>query len=135
MVCSNDAHWHGHEDETPDDCRCYLQPCGRAVLPSSHLVWVLQVRGLQGAAWSKEQGRFEEMAAASEQLVEAYLELASKQLEQGGAGRRGGVQELAAARMHLRGVLKQSEGSFGGTPQHERLQELLQRVQQAEMRL
>jgi hypothetical protein len=64
------------------------------------------------------------MADASTQLCRAYLATA--------AAGQGGVRELAAGRMHLRGLLKQCEGSFEESEQYKQLQELLLQVVEAE---
>lgn len=64
------------------------------------------------------------MADASAQLCKAYLASA--------AADQGGVRELAAGRMHLKGLLKQCEVVFEEAEQFKQLQELLQEVVQAE---
>lgn len=64
------------------------------------------------------------MADASAQLCRAYL--AST------AAGQGGVRELAAGRMHLKGLLKQCEAAFEETADYKQLQGLLEEVVAAE---
>jgi hypothetical protein len=64
------------------------------------------------------------MADASAQLCRAYLATA--------AAGQGGVRELAAGRMHLKGLLKQCEAAFENTQEYMQLQGLLQEVVAAE---
>lgn len=84
----------------------------------------LQVRALSGsAAFKSDEARFVEVADASLALASAYTRLhqagASPAGPAGAAGAgaakplAGGARELAAARMHLRGVLKQCQPVFG----------------------
>lgn len=64
------------------------------------------------------------MATASIQLCVAYMASA--------AAAECGLRDLAAARMHLRGILKQCEESFGDDEQFQKMSELLQVVLAAE---
>jgi hypothetical protein len=64
------------------------------------------------------------MADASAQLCRAYLTTAA-------AAGQGGVRELAAGRMHLKGLLKQCE-AFEEAQEYRGLQGLLQEVVEAE---
>ncbi|KIY91721.1 putative Tetratricopeptide repeat like protein 27 [Monoraphidium neglectum] len=83
-----------------------------------------QVRALQGSPFAREPAAFAEMAAASAQMADAYLALV--------AVGQGGARDLSAARMHLRGVLRQAEEAFGGGEAHEKLQGKLREVEAAE---
>jgi len=80
-----------------------------------------QVRALQGGPYGRERAAFEAMGEASLHMADAYLRLA--------AGGQGGVRDLAAARMHLRGVLRQTEAEFGGSELHEQLEGKLREVE------
>lgn len=64
------------------------------------------------------------MAEASSQLCRAYLASA--------AAGQGGTRELAAARMHLKGLVKQCEVAFEERPEYQQLQGLLAEVTAAE---
>lgn len=64
------------------------------------------------------------MADASLALCEAYLSSAAS-----GAG---GLRELSAARMHLRGLLKQCEDAFEAHERYGQLAVLLARVMAAD---
>jgi hypothetical protein len=87
----------------------------------------LQVRGLAGTAFRSDAARFEEMAGASLALCRAYLAVSQSAAAVGRTG-PAVTRELAAARMHLRGVLKQCEASFSEAPAYLEMQELLQQV-------
>ncbi|GBF87798.1 hypothetical protein Rsub_00509 [Raphidocelis subcapitata] len=77
------------------------------------------VRALQGSSFARDRPAFEAMAGASLRLADAYARL-------------GAPRELAAARMHLRGVLRQSEAEFGGAELHAQLAAKLAEVEAAE---
>lgn len=64
------------------------------------------------------------MAAASLNLCRAYMAIA--------AAGQGGLRDFSAARLHLRGMLKQCEESFAETEHYQRMQSLLQDVVAAE---
>lgn len=64
------------------------------------------------------------MASATEHLCRAYLATA--------AAGQGGLRELSAARMQLRGLLKQSADLFEEQKQYRQLEHLLQDVLAAE---
>lgn len=87
----------------------------------------MQVRALQSSPFKSDPAAFAAMADASAQLCRAYLTSAAAAGQAGG-----GVRELAAGRMHLRGVLKQCEAAFEGSEDYVRLQALLQEVVEAE---
>ncbi|KAL6762659.1 hypothetical protein V8C86DRAFT_3173802 [Haematococcus lacustris] len=74
-----------------------------------------QVRGLTGTGYKSDEAKFIEMADASAALARAYIQLSTRSAGdgKGAASSAVAVRELAAARMHLRGVLKQCENSFG----------------------
>ncbi|KXZ52937.1 hypothetical protein GPECTOR_8g312 [Gonium pectorale] len=84
-----------------------------------------QVRALAGGAFKSDPARFAEYADASEQLGRAYL--ACFRL-----GRPGGVKDLAAGRMHLRGLLRTTAEAFGEHPATARLQALLEEITRLE---
>lgn len=84
----------------------------------------VQVRALQSSPYKSDADAFAAMADASAQLCRAYLVSA--------AAGTGGVRELAAGRMHLRGLLKQCEAVFEERHEYKQLQELLQQVVEAE---
>jgi hypothetical protein len=84
----------------------------------------LQVRALQSSPCKSDVEAFVAMADASAQLCRAYLASA--------AAGAGGARDLAAGRMHLRGLLKQCEDAFEGRPEYKQLQELLEQVVAAE---
>ncbi|GIL61603.1 hypothetical protein Vafri_16033 [Volvox africanus] len=86
---------------------------------------VKQVRGLSGAAFKSDPEKFLEYGEASEALCRCYLE-GYKQ------GRPGGLKDLAAARMHLRGVLRATAENFGEHPLTAKLQALLNEIMQLE---
>ena len=85
---------------------------------------VPQVRALQSSPYKSDPEAFAAMADASAQLCRAYLATA--------AAGQGGVRELAAGRMHLRGLLKQCEAAFEDREEYWQLQALLQQVVAAE---
>lgn len=106
---------------------------------------VAQVRALTGTSYKSDEAKFKEMAAASAALAKAYIKVyashtaSNATADPGATAAEGasasqfagvskaklqaGIKELAAARMHLRGVLKQCEASF---QEHEAWQELSQ---------
>ena len=75
---------------------------------------------MQGGPYSTDPEQFEQMAAASVTLCQAYLALCK-------AG-EGGARELSAARLHLRSVLKQCEEHFGETEVYQEMKQLLQEI-------
>lgn len=91
-----------------------------ACLPAA----ALQVRALQSTPFKSDPEHFSTMTKASINLCRAYMASAY-------AG-QGGLRDLSAARIHLRGVLKQCEDSFEGTEQYLQMQALLQEVLAAE---
>lgn len=91
------------------------------------LLCILQVRALQSSPFKSDPEAFAVMAEASEQLCKAYLATATAS---GVAG--GGLRELSAARMHLKGLLKQCEPAFEGEDRYKELQALLAEVVAAE---
>jgi hypothetical protein len=84
----------------------------------------LQARGLQGTAFRTDPAKFRELAAASLALCGAYLAL----YESG----RGSARDLAAARMHLAGLLSQARDGHEGAEEYGQLQALQQQVLEAE---
>lgn len=83
-----------------------------------------QVRALQSSPCKSDPDAFAAMAAATDHLCRAYLATA--------AAGQGGLRELSAARMQLRGLLKQCEDAFGEQQQYLQLQGLLGDVMAAE---
>jgi hypothetical protein len=83
-----------------------------------------QVRALQGGQYARERPAFEAMAEASLHMADAYLKLA--------ASGQGGPRDLAAARMHLRGVVRQAEAEFGGEELFGQLRAKLEEVEAQE---
>lgn len=91
------------------------------------LVWLLlplQVRALQSTPFKSDRDHFLVMASASISLCRAYLAAA--------AAGQGGLRDLAAARMHLRGMLKQCEERFADEAACRDMEQLLQEVVDAE---
>ncbi len=86
-----------------------------------------QVRALTGTSYKSDEKRFVEMAEASVDLAQAYVRLYTASAGASATG-AGAVRELAAARMHLRGVLKQCEQAFGEHEAWRRMDEVLQQV-------
>lgn len=82
------------------------------------------MRALQSSPYKSDAEAFAAMADASAHLCRAYLASAASGV--------GGVRELAAGRMHLRGLLKQCEAAFEVSVEYKELQELLQQVVAAE---
>jgi len=79
-----------------------------------------QVRALQSTPFKAEDDAFSAMAAASLGLCRAY---------QGSvAAGQGGLSELSAARMHLRGLLKQCEAAFEDHVLYKQLQDMLEEI-------
>lgn len=91
---------------------------------SSQEARLKQVRALQSSPYKSDAEAFVAMADASAQLCRAYLASA--------AAGAGGARDLAAGRMHLRGLLKQCEDAFKGQSEYKQLQELLEQVVAAE---
>lgn len=89
-----------------------------------------QVRGLTGTGYKSDEAKFIEMADASAALARAYIQLSTRSAGdgKGAASSAVAVRELAAARMHLRGVLKQCENSFGEHAAWRQLDSLLAEV-------
>jgi len=98
-----------------------------------------QVRALAGSSYKSDEAKFKEMADASTALAKAYIQLfkdaagaagASPPTAEGGAAKPAGsgTRQLAAARMHLRGVLKQCEASFSEHASWQELAALMQQV-------
>ena len=94
------------------------------------------MRALTGTSFKSDEKRFAEMAEASAALARAYIQLyntsTSAATATSGAAAApagpGAVRELAAARMHLRGVLKQCEGTFGEHAKWAEMDALLREV-------
>jgi hypothetical protein len=95
---------------------------------SSQEAWLKQVRALQSSPYKSDTDAFAAMAEASERLCRAYMATAAA----GGAAAGAGVRELSAARMHLRGLLKQCEPAFEADARYAGLHALLQEVLGAE---
>ena len=90
------------------------------------------MRCLTGTAFKSDATKFQDMASASLALCRAYVALyrsttsvgvctttcgstgTAALLQGSSAATTSGTRELAAARMHLRGVIKQCEGCFEG---------------------
>jgi hypothetical protein len=85
-----------------------------------------QTRGLQGTAFRTDPDKFREYAEASLALCDAYVSL----YESGS----GSARDLAAARMHLTGLLSQARDRFDETEEYARLRALQQQVAEAEQR-
>ncbi|KAF6259400.1 hypothetical protein COO60DRAFT_1008225 [Scenedesmus sp. NREL 46B-D3] len=94
-------------------------------LLSSQEAWLKQVRALQSSPYKSDPDAFAAMATGTDHLCRAYLAAATS------PGQRG-LRELAAARMQLRGLLKQCEEAFGEQQQYKQLQGLLEEVLAAE---
>lgn len=93
----------------------------------------LQVRALQSSPYKSDPEAFAAMATASDHLCRAYLATAAAAAASSNeAGAGGGLRELSAARMHLRGLLKQCEATFEEDSAFLGLSELLARVTAAE---
>ena len=85
-----------------------------------------QVRGLTTTSFKSDEPKFEAMALASLDLCRTYVALYRQASgpdspAAAAAVSTGGARDLAAARMHLRGVIKQCETSFSG---HKLLQDM-----------
>ncbi|GAX73776.1 hypothetical protein CEUSTIGMA_g1227.t1 [Chlamydomonas eustigma] len=112
-----------------------------------------QVRGLTSTTFKSDEPRFCAIAAASLQLCRAYVDLSKRAsaapmisdltaVDMSGNGSSklplkategtGGVRDLAAARMHLRGILKQCEASFEDHPQFKEMKHLLDEIVEME---
>ena len=95
-------------------------PQSRGLLTNQIIMHAPQVRGLTTTSFKSDEPKFEAMALASLDLCRTYVALyrqASGSESPAAApavGSTGGARDLAAARMHLRGVIKQCETSFGG---------------------
>lgn len=83
---------------------------------------------LQGSSWQHDKVAFEAVAAASVSLAEAYL-AASQAAVREGTGRE--RRELGAARLQLRGIIKQAQERFSGTPSYIGLEVCLAKVEEA----
>ena len=98
------------------------------------------MRGLQGGAFKVDAPKFEAMASASLQLGRVYMQLsqqappapAAAAATAATASATVSLRDLAAARMHLRGVLKQCEPVFAGAPLYVELQDMLGQVERME---
>lgn len=92
-----------------------------------------QVRGLATIPFKSDVDPFERMARASVDLCRAYLDSARlSSLVTSGEGPvrgGGGSRDLSAARMHLRGVVKQCEASFEGHVLLNEMKDLLGQVE------
>ena len=121
-----------------------------------------QVRALTSTSFKSDPVKFEAMARASLRLCRAYVDIhlaaggqpaaGSSQPSPsggaaekgaaagagsgagGGAGQGGSLRDLSAARMHLRGVLKQCEGAFGEHALQREMGDLLEEVLALEQR-
>ena len=99
---------------------------GSGTICSSFTPLVLaQVRGLTTTSFKSDEPKFEAMALASLDLCRTYVALyrqaSGPESTVAASGSMGGARDLAAARMHLRGVIKQCETSFSG---HKLLQDM-----------
>eukprot|EP00887_Chlorella_sp_A99_P004614 scaffold4.g4614.t1 len=114
----------------PPACCCALPAaaCASTGQPEAATECLLKrVRALSGAGWQRDAAAFEEYASALLQLCRAYLKAAAAAGAAGGGGR-----DLSAARMHLRGLLKQAAERYEGQPLYARLQEQLEEVEAAQ---
>lgn len=93
---------------------------GTPDFPRSRTLACPQVRGLQGGPFSSDRDAWAAMAGASQRLTDACLQLHARS--------PGSTRELAAARMHLRGVLRLAQERFGESEEYQGLSELLERV-------
>mmetsp|Transcript_31280 Transcript_31280/g.102024 ORF Transcript_31280/g.102024 Transcript_31280/m.102024 type:complete len:986 (+) Transcript_31280:68-3025(+) len=95
------------------------------------------VRGLQsGTPWAKEAPAFEAYAEAVAKLCEANLAGAEAAAQDAAEEKRKEARRLlSAARMLLRGVMKQAEERFEETPAFANLQRILSAVTEREDRL
>ncbi|KAG1650794.1 hypothetical protein FOA52_008885 [Chlamydomonas sp. UWO 241] len=99
------------------------------------------VRGLTSTGFKSDEALFSEMACASLALCGAYVALYRSaqqaavqpaQQPEGAELRRtpaGSVRDLSAARLHLRGVLKQCEARFDEHPLFLEMKSLLEAVE------
>ncbi|KAG2428213.1 hypothetical protein HXX76_011893 [Chlamydomonas incerta] len=95
-----------------------------------------QVRGLAGGAFKSDAAKFAEYAAASEALCAAYLQAyrtaaaaAEEEKAEGGAAAKPvPTKDLAAGRMHLRGLLRATQDTFAENPATARLQALCDEI-------
>ncbi|KAG2451048.1 hypothetical protein HYH02_004316 [Chlamydomonas schloesseri] len=95
-----------------------------------------QVRGLAGGTFKSDPARFTEYADASEALCRAYLQgyrAAVAKAEAAAAGGGGDAKpvptkDLSAGRMHLRGLLRATQETFGEHPTRARLQALCDEI-------
>ncbi len=83
-----------------------------------------QTRGLQGTAFKTDPAKFKELASASLALSNAYMAL-----YRSGTG---SVRDLAAARMHLTGLLGQARDRYEETDEYGELRRLQQQVSEVE---
>lgn len=82
------------------------------------------VRALQSTAFKSDPEKFAAMAAASLQLCSSYAG--------SGSGGPRSARDLAAARMHLRGILKQCQDNFEEEKLYKDMAVMLERVSQLE---
>lgn len=81
-------------------------------------IFIIQVRGLTTTSFKSDGPTFEAMALASLDLCRTYMAMSTRFLAEGSAAtvslsnNSAAARDLAAARMHLRGVIKQCEPSF-----------------------
>jgi hypothetical protein len=111
---------------------CRLYTLQGQLLPAQEAA-LKQVRALQGTPYRSDGDAFVEMADASLRLGRAYLAssaAAAAAAETVAAGPAGGSgsRELAAARLHLRGVIVACEERFCDTAAHAELRALLSEV-------
>ncbi len=93
---------------------------------SAKEAWLKAVRGLQGTAYKADPEAFEAMADASVRLANAYIAVHTA------GGGAGSSRDLAAARMHLRGVLRSTEEAFAQSEASARMRAALEEVMQLE---
>ena len=86
-----------------------------------------RVRALGGAGWQASQDKFETYAHASLALCRAYLQAAQ-------AGGSDAQRELSSARLHLRGLIKQSQERYEEHEAFQQLQQLLQSVEEEQQK-
>lgn len=83
---------------------------------------------LQSSSWQQDEAGFEAMAAASIALADVYMASSAAAAGQG-AGRE--KRELGAARLQLRGVIKQAQERFSGSTSYADLEGRLAKVEEA----
>uniref|UniRef100_A0A7S3UFE0 Tetratricopeptide repeat protein 27 homolog n=1 Tax=Picocystis salinarum TaxID=88271 RepID=A0A7S3UFE0_9CHLO len=96
----------------------YHEICGNT--ESSRDCLVKYIRGLQSGNWTAREEDFQSLAQASLDLCRSYISGVES-----GAGKKG---DLAAARLHLRSLLKLAAAEYSDATEYRRLQEVYDQV-------